>query len=701
MLAITKENFKLAANEWTSKDLPGFIYVLKSVTASLLALCLCMVFNLQMPQTSVFTLFIVMQPFSGLVFSKSFYRLIGTVLGTIMAIALLGAFAQDRVSFTIFFALWVGLCSAVGFMARNFMTYGFVLSGYTIALVTMPIMETPSEVFNFGIDRLSEVLIGLLSASFVSEVLFPQNLSKSLIKSEKNKFKLILENLLNKQSLFNFETPTINYSRDILGSDSLRVNSSFETNLKKVDKIYYKRLNFEFMHICTTFFSLRNIINNSKDDKVFLESLKKIYDDFEVALKEFQEKPIEAKNINSLLFKLKEVKVKSKNIIEEEKQRLQLNSFESQNDFRSITHLIKRLENELYEYCNTYYNFISKNKKIKISQNFTQNLKFSTYSDNVLIFTMITRATFALIVMMSLWMITGWHYAVFAVIPAVANTLLVSTAPNPYGITKNMIIGTVLGLIITPIYNFYLIPAYVNDLFTLCLVLTPALAFISLLMILPGKGLMGFGILLIFINTCAIYTHYNMTFEFFADISIATIIGMLISAYSFVLMDFASNAWIESRVKKVLSKQISVLTQDDLALQRTKLEMLNFDLMQRYSMVGRLDNKTNSKIFIWILSTLEIGKSIINIRKKQTMFTQRKPVQIRIILNYLVKLFNEKDKTDKDKIVVKFKKLMNDLGNKHLKSANDQVLLKEIYLELSIIYSIIKNRKFLPLNEEN
>lgn len=700
MLSITKQDFKIAANEWVNKDLPGFKYVIKSVSACLIALCLCMFFNLQMPQTSVFTVFIVMQPFSGLVFSKSFYRLIGTILGTAMAIALMAAFAQDRVSFTLFFALWVGLCSVAGFLSRNFMSYGFVLSGYTIALVTMPIMETPIEVFNFGIDRLSEVIIGLISASFISEVLFPQNLSNNLIKAEKGKFNLLVNTFSNSKSIFDFDTSTINYSRDILGSDSLRVNSSFETNLKKRDKIYYKRLNHEFMHICTTFFSLRNIINNSKDNENFMESLKKIYSSLELSLKTFHDKQIGEKNINILLNELKEAKEKSRNLIEEEKEKLALNSFDLVTDFKTVTHLIQRLENELYEYCNTYLAFISNDTKVEVNDNFVQNIKFSTYSDNVLIFTMILRATTSLILMMVLWMITGWHYAVFAVIPAVANTLLLSTAPNPAGITLNMVVGSIWGILITPIYNFYLIPSYANDLFTLCLVLTPALAFISMLMILPGKSFMGFGILLVFINTCAIYTHYHMTFEFFADISFATIIGMLISAYSFVLMDFASNMWIESRVKKVLSRQINILVKDDLSLQRAKLEMLNFDLMQRYTMIGRLDNKTNSSIFIWILSTLEIGKSIINIRKKTTLFTGRKPVQIRIILSYVQKLFDYKNREDKNRYRGKIEKLMNDLENKKLKSATDQKLLKEITLEIAIIYSIIKNRKFLPIEGE-
>lgn len=76
LLTITKQYIKTASQEWLSKDLPNFTYVFKSVTACLMALSLCIVFNLSMPQTSVFTVFIVMQPFSGPVFSKVFIDLL-------------------------------------------------------------------------------------------------------------------------------------------------------------------------------------------------------------------------------------------------------------------------------------------------------------------------------------------------------------------------------------------------------------------------------------------------------------------------------------------------------------------------------------------------------------------------------------------------------------------------------------------------
>ncbi|RXJ94206.1 hypothetical protein CRV00_08220 [Malaciobacter molluscorum] len=700
LLAINSDIFRTAIDEWLSKDLPAIKYVIKSTIASLLALTICMYFNLSMPQTAVFTVFIVMQPFSGLVYSKSFYRLIGTFIGTMMAIVLVGAYAQDRVSFTLFFSLWVGLCAAIGFMARNFMTYGFVLSGYTIALVTMPIItDRIQDIFVFSMDRLSEVVIGLLCASFISEILFPEKLGKTLDKVEKGKFDLLLNTFKSSENIFDFDKESINYNKDILGTDALRVNSNFETSMKQTKKLYYKRLNSEFMHISTTYFSLKNIINNNKDNSFYINTIKSTYKMLEKCLNKYVDEPKTAKNINTLIYDLKNTKTQIIKKAKEDKNLIK-NNFDLEHDYKSTIYLITRIISELSEYCTTYLNFLSDDKSIKKLEKFSQNLKFSTYTDNVLISVMIIRGAFAFIIMMVFWMATGWKYAPFAVIPAVANTLLLSTAPNPVGATKGFLTGTILALIITPIYNFYIIPMYINDVFSFWIFLSPALAFISLLMILPGKNTIGFGILLVFINTAAIYSHYNMHFIPFADMSLATILGLLISGLSYILIDFASTAWIESRVKKALNIQLKKSIKDKLALQRVKLESTGFDLVQRYSTVGRLDNKSNRMIFRWVLSTLEIGKAIINIRRISTLFTNKRPSQVHKILTLIRKYFDNENLKDKDEQLKQIKLHIEDFEHIHLNSANDQILLKDIYLNFSIIYSIIKNREFLPIKGE-
>ena len=49
---------------------------------------IAMLLNLPQPRTAMTTVFVLMQPFSGTVFAKTVYRIIGTVVGMIAAVVL-------------------------------------------------------------------------------------------------------------------------------------------------------------------------------------------------------------------------------------------------------------------------------------------------------------------------------------------------------------------------------------------------------------------------------------------------------------------------------------------------------------------------------------------------------------------------------------------------------------------------------------
>jgi uncharacterized membrane protein YccC len=130
--------WKRTLQEWLTIDAPVLIYMGKTIIAALLALWIAMKLNMPDPRTAIFTVFIVMQPQSGLVFAKSYYRVLGTIAGVGISLVIIGMFSQDPIWFITFFALWIGLTTAAGFKYRNFQFYGFVLAGYTLCIVALP-----------------------------------------------------------------------------------------------------------------------------------------------------------------------------------------------------------------------------------------------------------------------------------------------------------------------------------------------------------------------------------------------------------------------------------------------------------------------------------------------------------------------------------------------------------------------------------
>ena len=99
-------------NSWARSDGVTWIYIFKVLTAAFLTYWLALRLELPQPRTALITVFIVMQPQSGQVFAKSFYRLLGTLAGSALMVVLMALFAQDPVPFLGCLALWVGICSA-------------------------------------------------------------------------------------------------------------------------------------------------------------------------------------------------------------------------------------------------------------------------------------------------------------------------------------------------------------------------------------------------------------------------------------------------------------------------------------------------------------------------------------------------------------------------------------------------------------
>lgn len=699
------DSFKIAIKEWLNSDLTIILFVIKLTIAALLAMSVSMFFNLSSPQTSVFTVFIVMQIHSGLVFSKSFYRFLGTLIGFIISLVLVSAFSQDRVWFMAFFTLWIGICAAAGFKYRNFMSYGFVLSGYTVALIVLPNIDNPLGIYGVAVERISEVVVGLLSASIVSDILFPKPLSDSLFASEKQKYKSIFLSVLDTQNIFTKDKNVSDFSKNILGSDSLRVNSVFESNINKKDKMYYQRLNTEFMHLSITFHSLKNIIstvlNNSNQEKV-IDGLREIYSPINELLEENSKELFMNEPVQSLIKKFDLTKTKIKEQTKLQKQKLVDLDFDMLNDFNSSAYLINRFFEEYIEYIKTYISFInSKEKNSNLEKNF-QTHKFSVYTDNLLIILASFRAIVVLVATTIFWFFTEWDSAPFTIISGVATTLLFSAHPNPVNASKNFLKGAIISFFISGIYNFYLIPTYVNDIPSFCFIMAPIFAFGAWLGVSPQRGIFAFGFIFIIITVCSMNLYYSMSYISYFEISIASLIGIIISGIAYELVNSWSVSWTTRRVSNLLSNQIIKLSNGKLNIRRVVLESLGLDLIQHFSTQGRLNKEANSLIFQWLLSTLEIGRAIINIKSELKEFKEEnKPVIVFEIVNLIEEFFKEKKEDKKEKIFSLMKDSFIELENKKVyKSAIEQRVMQSIILELSLIYTVMLNKISLPTRGE-
>lgn len=122
-------------------------------------------------------------PTRGQALAKAFYRSLATVVGVTASIAISGLFAQTRDLFIVACAGWIGVCVLGANLLDGSRAYGIVLSGYTVAIVSVMQIDTPSEVFSSGVNRGAAIAVGILSITVVSDLfgapaIYPELLGK-------------------------------------------------------------------------------------------------------------------------------------------------------------------------------------------------------------------------------------------------------------------------------------------------------------------------------------------------------------------------------------------------------------------------------------------------------------------------------------------------------------------------------------------
>ena len=158
------------------------LFSARTFVAGMLALYIGMALDLPRPYWALLTAYIVSQPLSGMVRSKGLYRVVGTVIGAAFGVAVLVALSTAPVLVTLVMALWVGACAYCSVAERSPASYGFLLAGLTAAVVVFPAVDSPGTVFEVALARCEEITLGVLCATLVGDVLFPQRVGPVLVR---------------------------------------------------------------------------------------------------------------------------------------------------------------------------------------------------------------------------------------------------------------------------------------------------------------------------------------------------------------------------------------------------------------------------------------------------------------------------------------------------------------------------------------
>ncbi len=157
-----------------------WLYSAKAFAAAMIALYISLSLSLPNPYWSVTAVYIVSHPLSGATSSKALYRAIGTMIGASAAIGLVPPLVGSPVLLSLATACWTGTLLYFALLNRTPSSYIFMLSAYTMPLIAMPTVMHPQTVWDAGLARTEEILIGIVCAAVINSVVFPKRIGPVL-----------------------------------------------------------------------------------------------------------------------------------------------------------------------------------------------------------------------------------------------------------------------------------------------------------------------------------------------------------------------------------------------------------------------------------------------------------------------------------------------------------------------------------------
>ncbi|QNH79426.1 FUSC family protein [Pseudomonas protegens] len=635
--------------DWARSDGVTWVYIFKVLAAAFLTLWLAMRLELPQPRTAMITVFIVMQPQSGQVFAKSFYRFLGTLTGSAVMVALIALFAQNTELFLGSLAIWVGICSAGAARYRNFRAYGFVLAGYTAAMVGLPALAHPEGAFMAAVWRVLEISLGILCSTLVSAAILPQTASAAMRNALYQRFGVfalfVTDGLRGRSQRDSFESSNVRFIAEAVGLEGLRSVTVFEDPHMRRRNGRLSRLNSEFMGITTRFNALHQLLErlrSSGADQVVAAIKPGLYDLAEL-LDGFSGRALTSPDAARLATALAAYKAELPARVRSLRAAFQESgpSDAEQLDFHTAYELLYRFVDEMHSYAQTHASLADhRHERERWDEPYTPQTNWLACAASGI------RAAFVLVVLGSYWVATAWPSGATMTLIAAATIGLSAATPNPKRMAFQMACGTFIGALVGFVEMFFVFP-WIDGFPLLCLMLAPVIVLGSFLASRPKYAGVGLG-LLIFFSTGSVpdnLTVYN-PYAFINDY-IAMVMGMLVCAAAGAIILPPNSRWLWRRLEQDLRGQVVYAISGKLKGLASSFESRTRDLLHQAYGLAVGQPKVQSELLRWMFVVLEVGHAIIELRKEQAIlpvhpaYAESQPWRqaIRVMGRSLVRLF--------------------------------------------------------------
>lgn len=601
-------DWRPALRAFAERDGVTWIYLLKLLIAVFLTYWVAMRLELPQPSTALVTVFIVMQSQNGAVIAKSAWRLLATLLGLVVVVILIALFGQHSDVFLGCLALWVGVCCGLSARYRNFQAYAFVLTGYTAAIVGVPALAHPQDVYLSAVWRAIEVGLAVVCSGVVSAVIFPQNSSTALRATISKRLGLFAgfaaDSLQGQLAPEAFAQHNRRLAAEAVGLENLRGVTVFEDPLTHMRSGRLSRLNSEFMQCSTGFNALYQHLQRLRHEAPGAwHDLQPALAGLVALLETYRGKPMDSRAAGPLAERLQQ-------LASDTAERLRyLPTSACQQDLDTAGELLVQLIGDLHDYALTHASLAShRHPREQWAAGFTPrtNLWVCAASGLRGFITTALAATF--------WVATAWPSGVSLMISAAAGISLTASTPNPWRAGVQMGMGVVLSSLFGFV-EYFLIYPHIDGYPLLCFALAPALLFGGFLTTRLSTMGIGLGFLITFATGAipANLTVYNPAG--FLNDCLANLIAFGLCAIAGAVILPTNAPWAWRHLQRDLRRQVGFAAQGRLKHLRQRFESRTRDVLQHATMLSAARPAVQNELLQWALSVQDVGHALVQLRE--------------------------------------------------------------------------------------
>jgi uncharacterized membrane protein YccC len=579
----------------------NYIFAVKTFGAAMLALYLAFALDLSRPSWAMLTVFIVSQPFAGMVASKAVYRVAGTITGAVAAGFMLIVFTGAPELQALALASWVGLCIYIACLERSPRAYAFLLAGYTAAFIGFPTVGTPAAIFDTAIARCEEIILAILCVTVIHGVVLPQRAGPVLSRKIDDWFASAAHWLGLLVGPPDEDARGAHDHRRLIGEsgdiERLRIHALYDTPELKGSAGAISRLQAHMQSILSLLLAIDDRLAALRAERPdIVERLRRRRETFFAWLRPIAEGRASPAESETLLAALDELRP-------------------ADDEIRADRHelLLAALIERLRDLVTVWNASIACRDSVKSGRPVRERAPARVlHADYLLAAASGLTATVAISLCCAFWIGTAWPEGYLAAMLAAVGCSLAATFDDAAGFLVKFLYGTLVGMFVAGVYLFGVLPA-LSGFPMLTFALAPVYLLLCTMLGMPAYMPIALPILLSITAMLALTNAMTYDFAAFVNLSLAQIFGVAVAA---AVLSVARASRIPRTIHRIVAaihRDLGRIARDDRRLSREDFESVMLDriegLIQRRAFGGKIDMQIDGA-----LASIRVGLNLIALR---------------------------------------------------------------------------------------